>query len=212
VNKKTGIRIDVIDGSEEARLIFLGASGALDLEGQDVFCFDIGGGSTELIFKKDNEFLFTESLPLGAVRLSHMFFPDFIIDEGSIARCAAHIMQILFENKKLDLYQKVNLNVGTSGTVQSAVLLSHSVLSNLSPANMNGYKLTLHELTHVTTEVLKCRTPAERKSIKGMEVKRADIIPAGLLILKAVFEKFQLDTIVFSDYALREGLILSQIK
>ncbi len=211
VYKKTGIRIEVIDGSEEAKLIFLGASGALDLKGQDVFCFDIGGGSTELILRKNNKFVFAESLPLGAVRLSNMFLPGYILDDKRIKDCEEYILKTFSSNPKLALYEKVKINVGTSGTVQSAVLLSHSVISNLSPDKMNGYKLTYDELLHVVKEVMQKKTVEERKTIKGMEAKRADIIPAGFLILKAVFEQFDLDTLVFSDYALREGLILSQL-
>ena len=52
----------------------------------------------------------------------------------------------------------------------------------------------------------------DRLSIKGMEVKRADIIPAGLLILKKSLEVFDIKQVTVSENALREGIIIETIK
>ena len=52
----------------------------------------------------------------------------------------------------------------------------------------------------------------DRLSIKGMEVKRADIIPAGLLILKKSLEIFDIKQVTVSENALREGIIIETIK
>ncbi len=51
------------------------------------------------------------------------------------------------------------------------------------------------------------KTKNERISIPGLEAKRADIIPAGLIILKKAFELFKIKKMVFSEYALREGIV-----
>lgn len=52
------------------------------------------------------------------------------------------------------------------------------------------------------------KTPSERLNVNGMEAKRADIIPAGLIILKSIFDIFKLDKIKISEYALREGIVI----
>jgi exopolyphosphatase/pppGpp-phosphohydrolase len=48
-------------------------------------------------------------------------------------------------------------------------------------------------------------------SIPGIEEKRADIIPAGLIILKKTFEYFNIKKMVLSEYALREGIVYDVI-
>ena len=60
---------------------------------------------------------------------------------------------------------------------------------------MNGFSFTANELFELTADVLKCKSPVDRLFIEGMEIKRADIIPAGLLILSEVFSTFKLDEI-----------------
>ena len=51
------------------------------------------------------------------------------------------------------------------------------------------------------------KTSAERLNIPGIEAKRADIFPAGLIVLKKAFEIFQIKKMVLSEYALREGIV-----
>jgi exopolyphosphatase/guanosine-5'-triphosphate,3'-diphosphate pyrophosphatase len=55
------------------------------------------------------------------------------------------------------------------------------------------------------------KNPLERMSIPGIEAKRADIIPAGFIILKKVFELFNIKEMVLSEYALREGVVFDII-
>jgi exopolyphosphatase/guanosine-5'-triphosphate,3'-diphosphate pyrophosphatase len=56
------------------------------------------------------------------------------------------------------------------------------------------------------------KTPEQRVNLPGMEYKRADIIPAGLLILNNAFELFNINQMVISEYALREGVVLSMME
>ncbi len=69
----------------------------------------------------------------------------------------------------------------------------------------------IEELFDLTTDVLKCESPVDRLFIEGMEIKRADIIPAGLIILSEVFQKFRLKEMTVSENALREGIIIDTI-
>ena len=67
---EAGIDIRVIRGDEEARLIYLGARGSLDLGKQRVALFDLGGGSLEVILADAQELYYTASLKLGVIRLA----------------------------------------------------------------------------------------------------------------------------------------------
>ena len=76
---------------------------------------------------------------------------------------------------------------------------------------MNGFTFTANEIFQLTSDVLKCESPVDRLFIEGMEIKRADIIPAGLLILSEVFDTFKLKEMTVSENALREGIIIDTI-
>ena len=73
VKKRTGIRVDVISGEEEARLINLALRSEFPAQQDPLFLVDIGGGSTELVISDGSRVLLTESLPLGVVRLVDRF-------------------------------------------------------------------------------------------------------------------------------------------
>ncbi len=68
------------------------------------------------------------------------------------------------------------------------------------------------ELNFVYKEIIRRKTPSERISLPGMELKRADIIPAGIIILKTIFDLFGIKKIILSEYALREGIIYDTIQ
>lgn len=74
VRKEAGIDLKVISGLEEARLIYLGIASGMHLGDQTALIVDIGGGSTETIVGSQTEYFHLDSLKLGAVRLSSLFF------------------------------------------------------------------------------------------------------------------------------------------
>ena len=68
IRRKSNIRIDVIDGVEEARLIHLAVKREVNLENAQALLIDIGGGSVELTFSDDSLMTATQSFPFGTVR------------------------------------------------------------------------------------------------------------------------------------------------
>ena len=73
VRQRCGVEVEVVSGEEEARLITLGVRSELPAFSDPFFLVDIGGGSTELVICDGDKVLFTESLPLGAVRLAERY-------------------------------------------------------------------------------------------------------------------------------------------
>jgi exopolyphosphatase/guanosine-5'-triphosphate,3'-diphosphate pyrophosphatase len=76
------------------------------------------------------------------------------------------------------------------------------------PKTLNSFVLTRADLAAVVDALVRAPTTADRADIPGLEPHRADIILAGALICEQVFEEFHLDEMTFSDYALREGVLL----
>ncbi len=126
IKSETGISVDIIDGKKEAKLIYLGAEKSLGLKDKKALCIDIGGGSTEIIFSDNNKIEFAESLKIGAVRLTKIFFPDYILSADKIKKCEDYAEEIIFENKNLFIPENLEISVGTSGTIQSAALIAEA--------------------------------------------------------------------------------------
>ena len=211
VLESTGIKVEVIEGSKEAKLIFNGAKKALSLHDQIAFCVDIGGGSTEFVLGNNGEPTFAESVKIGAVRLSKKFFPDYILSEAAINQCKNFVNDQITSNINIKLDEKFDIAVGSSGTIEAAAAMISARRDEKVKKNLNGFTFTKSELDKIISEVLNCRTSDERLKIKGMEAKRADIIPAGLIILDRIFNLFKLKKMTISDYALREGIIFESI-
>lgn len=211
VIEQTGINVEAIEGSDEAELIYLGVQHALDVKNKRVLCIDIGGGSTEFLLGENGISEFAESVKIGAVRLSKMFFPDYILSDAGIDMCRQYIQDKINAVSNLHPAHKFEVAVGTSGTIVAAASIISFRRSGKFKKTMNGFSFTASEIFQLTSDILKCKSPVDRLFIEGMEIKRADIIPAGLLILSQAFETFKLKEMTVSENALREGIILDTI-
>jgi len=212
VLEKTGIETEVINGKKEAGYIYKGVRKALPYKDKKLLCIDIGGGSTEIIFGYNDEILFGESIKVGAVRLSKKFFSDFILTDDGIINCNKFIEEQIKTNKQVNFNEKFDVAAGASGTILAIAGMIKYKKSVKKTESLNGFLFTKTELKEVTNEILKRKTPEQRVNIEGMEYKRADIIPAGLLVLNKIFELFNIKEMVISEFALREGVVLSMLE
>jgi exopolyphosphatase/guanosine-5'-triphosphate,3'-diphosphate pyrophosphatase len=211
VYEETGITVEAVDGRTEVELIYLGVQNALDVQDKRILCVDIGGGSTEFLLGENGDSEFAESIKIGAVRLSKMFFPDFHLTDSGIEMCRDYIKDKLNINSNLHPNHQFEMAVGSSGTIVAAASIISFRRNGKFKKTMNCFSFTSDEIFQLTADVLKCKSPVDRLFIEGMEIKRADIIPAGLLILSEIFLKFQLKEMTVSENALREGIIIDTI-
>ncbi|GIX42709.1 MAG: exopolyphosphatase [Leptospiraceae bacterium] len=200
VYKETGIKVKVIPGQEEGRLIYLGILQIIPAYDKYTLVIDIGGGSTEIILGYQAKPLFIRSLKLGAVRLTERFFPKGIIKPDKIKEAENYIRNFIIDT--YEEFQNQNLNyelvVGSSGTIKTIVELIHENQKK---------EFSFEELNTIVEKILKYETPDKRQKKLNLDEKRADIIPAGALILKQIFEIFKIHKMVYSPYALREGVL-----
>jgi exopolyphosphatase/guanosine-5'-triphosphate,3'-diphosphate pyrophosphatase len=212
IYSRTGIMIDVISGRKEAELIFAGVKKALMIGKKDTLSLDIGGGSTEMVYYAEGKIVFAESFKLGAVRLTKKFFPGAVLNHSSIAHCEEFIEEQFHEDKNIRFNIPFEIAAGSSGTIQNAASIIYFGNQNKILRKLNKFTFSSKDLNEVINFVLSCKTTKDRLRIGGIEGKRADILPAGLLILRKVFELFNIRDMVISEYALREGIILDTIK
>ena len=212
VYQETGIVVEAIEGTKEAELIYMGVLKALNVKKKRVLCVDIGGGSTEFLLGDSGEVIFAESIKIGAVRLSKKFFPHHNISPESIRDCEQYISDMIHARSNLHSHHQYDCVAGTSGTINAAASIIYYRKNKKFAKSLNDFTFEASDLFELTEDIMNCETPVDRLSIQGMEVKRADIIPAGILILKKAFEIFDIKNMTVSENALREGIIIETIK
>jgi exopolyphosphatase/guanosine-5'-triphosphate,3'-diphosphate pyrophosphatase len=141
-----------------------------------------------------------------------MFFPKFEISSASINMCEKWIEGELFPVIKILKELKIDMVIGSSGTIMSAGFMIKSSMESVYPLSiLNNYIFSRKNLEKTKRNVLRYKTIEERKKIKGLDVKRADIIPAGIIILSSIFKQLEIDEMTISAFALREGIIFDAI-
>lgn len=190
--------IEVISGAEEARLIYLGVSHTQAEEGQKLVV-DIGGGSTELIIGQQFQIYAANSKPIGCINLGAQFFPDgqFTLKGFVQAQLATELKlkNLAKEYIKLDWKQ----TVGCSGTIKSIrdVLIAHGYDDGI---------ITKKRLDNLIDEISKIKE-GNTLNLAGLSNDRQPVFAAGIAILCGVFQALNIEKMIFSDAALREGLL-----
>jgi exopolyphosphatase/pppGpp-phosphohydrolase len=209
VFKKCGIEIRVIDGIEEAELIYKGVTNYFPIFDSNTIILDIGGGSTETIVGNSGKLLYAESVKLGTIRLTEEFLSDDEFSEKMKTKCRNKIHEVwksTFEN--ISNYEVKHI-VGTSGTIRT-IARAGLLLPENSPRNLQLNDISIHEINHIIQSIKNSANKREIREIAGIEDDRADIILAGALILEYALNAINPEKILLSSYALREGIIVSQ--
>ncbi|MGH9085327.1 MAG: Ppx/GppA phosphatase family protein [Acidimicrobiales bacterium] len=206
--REAGVHIDVITGTEEARLIHLGVLQAVPVFDQRLLLCDIGGGSTELLVGHRGEVRFSRSLKLGAVRLTHRFFEGVRLHPGAVDACRRHVRSALASPVREVRRAGIEVAVGSSGTITALAEMAAVRTTGARPRNVNNLTLARVDLDAVVAELVEAPTIEARAGLAGLDPGRADIILAGALILEQIMHELDLAEVVISDYALREGVLL----
>ncbi len=194
-----GHPVEIISGLEEARLVYLGVAHTVEPTDGHRLVIDIGGGSTEFVIGEGFEPLVRESKFMGCVGFTRRFFADGKADENSFEQA------ILAAKQEVELlvpaFRRVGWDeaFGSSGTNKAACTIAEEM----------GWSRGV--LTHKGLQKIKDRVIRDGEAnpgrLRGLSERRAPVFPAGLAILIAIFEILELDGMVPSDGALREGLL-----
>ncbi len=207
VRGATGIDVEVISGGEEARLIHLGVSRSLDLRSGSVLTIDIGGGSTEFCISVRGSLRIAQSLKMGAVRMTDSHLPGGVVTDQGVKKLRDKIRSTLaplaHDISRIG-FDRVVVSSGTNEALARMVAATRET----SPQNMNGFVFSAAELDDVTEEILDRVRPEQRVGLFGLESKRADIIAAGSVILREIGRVLKVKSFEYSDYALREGVLV----
>jgi exopolyphosphatase / guanosine-5'-triphosphate,3'-diphosphate pyrophosphatase len=205
VRERTGVRVEMIDGEEEARLSYRAASAGLgSLEGSLVL-FETGGGSTQFTFGHGERIDERFSIDVGAVGVTERFRLADAVDEETLAVAVA---EVAVDLAALDGCATPDVLVGMGGALTNLAAVKHGLVE-YDPAVVQGTVLDLGELER-QIELYRTRRAEERRSIAGLQPKRADIILAGACIVRAVLTKLGSTSLIVSDRGLRHRLLVER--
>lgn len=207
VKSETGIRVETVSGFEEARLIYLGVLQALPVFDKRVLLIDIGGGSTEFLVGRKGEVLYSNSLKVGAIRMTQRFFEQ-KITEKSIKKCRRYVAGMVspvFRELKKYGYDMV---IGTSGTIENMTQAAYALSEKRLLEKINGATLPREKLFKAVDRVVNTMSVEKLSKMPGIDPSRADIITAGAVILEQIVKELDIKTLTVSEYALREGIVL----
>ena len=195
-----GFPIEIISGLEEASLTFLGSRE----EFPNPVIIDIGGGSTEIMQLKNDEEAFM-SLDIGAVRLTDQFIKQLPIEKDALNQAQSYLREMLGDCS-ISLDSTIIATAGTPTTLAAMDLC----IDDLSSPNIHGHELSIQKIASMSDRLLSS-TLEEIVLIPGVHPQRADILPAGTLILLMILKQLQAKSCIVSKKGLRFGIVQSMM-
>lgn len=208
-----GKKVEVIQGLEEASLSYLGATNEFPFKGPDdpVLVFDIGGGSTELIFGRGQKMERAISLDIGSVRLTELFVKSDPPASGELSLIREDVRRQVrngLAEIKPDGDSLTVIGVaGTVTTIQAVKMgLQHYYADaiHLSTLTKTDVKETLDLFLSLKLE--------DRQDLPGLEPKRADVIIAGAIIAETVLEESGASEMTVSDSDILDGIVINMAR
>jgi exopolyphosphatase / guanosine-5'-triphosphate,3'-diphosphate pyrophosphatase len=205
---EAGVVVEVISGFEEARLIHLGVIQAVPSFDRQMLVCDIGGGSTELVVGRAGDVRLARSVRLGAIRLTQRYFAGEKLEDGAVEACRRDIRTTLASAVREIRRLGFEVAVGSSGTIRSVCQMAAARGDGPAPRTLSNFTVGRDEIEEVVRRLAKASTVKARAKTPGLDPRRADIILAGALILEQVVATLDVGELTYSDYALREGVLL----
>jgi exopolyphosphatase/guanosine-5'-triphosphate,3'-diphosphate pyrophosphatase len=214
VRSETGMEIDIITTEDEATLALAGCSSLLTDRAKKAVVFDIGGGSTELMWVDvENGKIITDwlSVGFGVMNLSDKFGGTNLADIAFYDMVEALTLRL----KQFDESNQITSAIkdgsvqllSTSGTVTTLAAI-HLGLPRYERSRIDGITLSVADIRSVVQKLLAMR-PSERFNHPCIGADRADFILSGCAIFEAISSLWQAQDITIADRGVREGIILS---
>jgi exopolyphosphatase/guanosine-5'-triphosphate,3'-diphosphate pyrophosphatase len=210
VERATGIKTQVISGTEEARLIHLAAVYGVDVAGASAVVVDIGGGSVEITHGAGAALRLAKSFKLGVIRLTERFVHSDPLARRDERKLVHHIDEELGPYLKDIAAAGFDRVIGTSGTILSLGTVAAAARRRTSDEvrNLRVPAKLIHRLRKEVT----ARSISERMKMPGLDPRRADLIVAGGVLLDTILRHLHASEITLCDLALREGLVIDYIQ
>src|SRR5262252_5180275 len=210
VERRTGIKVRVIAGNDEARLIHLAAVYGVHMGGNPAVVIDIGGGSVEVTLGTASHLTHARSFKLGVIRLTERFVRTDPISSGDERRLVKHINKEIGEYLDGIADRRFDRVIGTSGTILSLGALALNDEGLADPEGIRNRRVAAKSIRRIRKRLIGVDLEA-RLQMDGLDPRRADIAVAGSVLLDTILRRLGADDLTLCDLALREGLVLDYI-
>jgi len=205
---ETGLRIQILSGTDEATYTCLGAVAGFELTSNPYLVMDIGGGSTELVLANKHGILDSISMDMGCVRLTERLFSSQPPNESEYLE-AKHIIISEFHKNLSRFIQGREQVFAVAGTPTSLV----KVVEDMPTYEINrihGYALSYAQVEQLLE---KLKNMSVQQIIDfGVEPGRADVFTIGVLIVHQFMRLFGAPTIRVSVHGLRYGVAMKELQ
>ncbi len=201
IKEKTGLDITLINGDEEARLIYLGVRQAVPFGSDIGLIMDIGGGSVEFIIADKTQIYWAQSFPIGVSVLRNKFHEKEPISAIEIEDVRKHLSLTLEPLKDTLKDYQVNNLIGASGTfdVLEMILVEEKLSDLHSEVSAVDFEPLYQEFLKTTLE--------QRLEMSKLPNDRADMIIVALILIDYIIELAKIEKITISAYAMKEGML-----
>lgn len=187
IEKDTGIRIEIIDGQEEARMIYNNHIECMEDRQGNYMYVDVGGGSTEINLLTNGELVWSVSYNIGTVRMLSN-----AVKEGTWQQMEEELMKVT------EGVAAINI-IGSGGNINKLFRLADKKDKKLQRLPVSSLQMVY--------DVLKPLTPEERVEAFSLKQDRADVIvPAAEIFLK-IAEVVHAEYIYVPVIGLSDGII-----
>jgi exopolyphosphatase/guanosine-5'-triphosphate,3'-diphosphate pyrophosphatase len=202
--QETGISIEVIDGDEEAKLIYEGVKCSGAIKGKSLI-MDIGGGSTEFIFCDEEGFYWKKSFDIGAARLMQKFFKSDPINETNQQQINIHLKETLTELIDFGSNFNAEILIGSAGAFETYSAMINPSIDLKDVANA---PIDIASYHHLSKRLINA-AHEERVAMPNLIPLRVDMIVMASIITNYVLAALHLKKITLSTYDLKMGVLQS---
>ena len=204
VKRELDIDVRTISGEEEARLTFLGATGARAATSEPAMVLDIGGGSTEFVIGVPGaEPDFHVSTQAGAVRQTERHLADDPPTQEQISDMALELQLMIEQAVPAELRAQTGFGIAVAGTATSMASIEQE-LDPYDSERVHGFRLELGACERILA-MLAGQTVEQRRHVTGLHPDRAPTIVAGAVILIEAMRAFSFDWIETSEADILHG-------
>jgi exopolyphosphatase / guanosine-5'-triphosphate,3'-diphosphate pyrophosphatase len=198
---ETGLKIQLITGGEEARLIHLGVMQAVPPFEGKALIMDIGGGSVEFIIVSQDEVHWVQSFPIGVQVLFSDFQKNDPISQGDLFALQQHLERTLQPLQQALHAHKTPLLLGASGSFE----VIEDMLVERKPHPLYSVVST-SDYYRLHSKVL-ASSLAERLQMPKLPAERAELLPVAFVLVDYIIRLAGIHQIIPSAYAMKEGIL-----
>jgi len=202
IYRASGIKVDIIDGDEEARLIHQAVTHALDIKNKRTLLIDIGGGSVEVTLSTGRNIISTSSYNMGTVRLLKK-----LEMKGRSKQTFSQLVREYAESARRRIErevggEKISICAGTGGNVEEIGRLRQKLFKAESAhfITLDELELLIERLSHMSIE--------ERIRKFKLRPDRADVILPAAIVLHLVASQTRVKQIAIPNVGLKDGILL----